>query len=158
MCLGERVICTFKQSSQEGFSEKLTFEQRILGGKQVIYVDKSKDPELDVSWCLWILKEASKWGRRVAKVKTEQLVGSLGGWGLAGHVGSYFPRVTEQNGSRTKTQTQVTQSQRFLTCSRALIFLYTLPWGFSHPRREGSTWDDYMTYIPKFTEHEWGHH
>lgn len=49
MCLGERVICTFKQSSQEGFSEKLTFEQRILGGKQVIYVDKSKDPELDVS-------------------------------------------------------------------------------------------------------------
>lgn len=49
MCLGEGVICNFKQSGQEGFSEKLTFEQRILGGKQVIYVDKSKDPEPDVA-------------------------------------------------------------------------------------------------------------
>lgn len=60
MCLEEGVICNFKQSGQEGFSEKLTLEQRILGGKQVIQVDKSKDPEPDVVRCLGILKEASK--------------------------------------------------------------------------------------------------
>lgn len=48
ICLEGRVICKFKQSGQEGFSEKLTFEQRILGGKEVIYVEKSKDPEPDV--------------------------------------------------------------------------------------------------------------
>lgn len=49
MCLGEGVICNFKQSGQEGFSKKLTFEQRILGGKQVIHVERSKDPEPDVA-------------------------------------------------------------------------------------------------------------
>lgn len=44
MCLEKGVICNFKQSAQEGSSEKLTFEQRILGGKQVIHVDKKQRP------------------------------------------------------------------------------------------------------------------
>ena len=45
--MGQGVICNFKQSGQEGFSEKLTFEQRILGEKEVVYVHKSKGPGPD---------------------------------------------------------------------------------------------------------------
>lgn len=40
-----RVIYDFKQGGQEGFSGQLTFEPRIIEGKGVIYVDKSKHPE-----------------------------------------------------------------------------------------------------------------
>lgn len=43
-----RVICSFKQGGQEGFSVQLTSEPRNIEGKGVIYVDRSKHPEPDV--------------------------------------------------------------------------------------------------------------